>query len=117
MYGRTRDSDEPRNADTSKNPAGSARSSSRDFAARRLSRKVELDVRSPCSTPSGLEPIARADQRSTLPGMHDQPPTLDPRDKPTPEALAKLALELLREQAKADPQLAAKMRARGLKTS
>lgn len=50
--------------------------------------------------------LARSLKR--IPDM-DPPPSLAPEDKPTPAELGRLALELLRELAQNDPELAERM--------
>jgi hypothetical protein len=50
-------------------------------------------------------------------GYRDPPPALAPDEIPTPEDLAKIARQLLREQAKDDAELAAKLRRRGIALS
>jgi hypothetical protein len=44
----------------------------------------------------------------------DDPPKLEPHEKPDPEELCRLALRLLRELAQHDPDLAARMQALGI---
>jgi hypothetical protein len=46
----------------------------------------------------------------------DPPPELAPHEKPTPAEFARIALELLKEQARDDAELAEKMRQRGITT-
>jgi len=48
------------------------------------------------------------------PDARDPPPRLAPHENPTPAEMARIARRLLREAARHDPVLAAKMRARGL---